>query len=149
MSSSLSSVSEEEEESKVEPVVSKVDIDTTFGADLEPDECEVVEGDDFIEVQTESDFGEEVSTQIAATGSLHYFGCHFSDKWYGQGYLAEMVLSAVTGRNDDEDNNGSNFVVDGGPDVDEDKLTEETTLFEKTFILKHRSLFSEKLSPDS
>ena len=57
MSLSLSSESEEEEESKVEPIVGKVDIDTTFGADLEPDECEVVEGDDFIETGTGSDFG--------------------------------------------------------------------------------------------
>ena len=31
-------------------MVSKFDIDTTFVADLEPDECEVVEGDDFIEI---------------------------------------------------------------------------------------------------
>ena len=43
----------------------------------------------------------------------------------------------------------SDSVVDVGPDVDEDELIEGKTLFEKTFILKHRSLFSEKLSPDS
>ena len=57
-------------------------------------------------------------------------------------------MSAVPGKNDGEDDNCSNFVVDGGPDVDEDKLIEEKTLFEKTFILKHRSLFSESVSPD-
>ena len=43
-------------------MVSKIDIDTTFGADVEPDECEVVDGDDFIEILYESEFGEEVST---------------------------------------------------------------------------------------
>ena len=112
---------------------SQVDIDTKFGADLEPDECKIVEGEDYIEIQYGAGFGEEVITSIAATVSLHYFGCPLSDKWFGQGNLAEMVLSAVTGRNDGEDDNFSKFI--DGPDVDEDKLIKEKTLFEKTFIL--------------
>ena len=58
-----------------------------------------------------------------------------------------MVFSAITGRNDEEDDDCFEF-VDDGPDVDEDKLIEEKTLFEKKVILKHRSLFSEKLSPN-
>ena len=36
--------------------------------------------------------------------------------------------------------------VDVGPDVDENVLIEQKTEFEKKFILKHRSLFSETLS---
>ena len=59
---------------------SKVDIDTKFGADLEPDECEVVEGPDYIEIKYGAQFGDEVNNQIAATASLHYFSCHLSDK---------------------------------------------------------------------
>ena len=65
--SSSSSESEEEEESKVEPVVSNVGVNTTFIADLVPDECEVLEGEDFIEIWMGSDFGEEVSTHILLT----------------------------------------------------------------------------------
>ena len=54
-------------------------------------------------------------------------------------------MSALTGRNDGGcDDNCSEFI--DGPYVDEDALIEEKTEFEKTFILKHRSLFSESLS---
>ena len=42
-----------------------------------------------------------------------------------------MVLSAVRGKSDGEDDNCSNFVVDGGPDVYEDKLIDEKTLLRK------------------
>ena len=59
-----------------------------------------------------------------------------------------MVLSTVQGKNDGEDDNDYKYVVDGGPDYDEDKLIEEKTLFENSFILKHRSLFSDELSPN-
>ena len=131
---------------KVDPVASKVEIDTKFGIDLESYKCEIVEGPDYIEIRYGAEFGDEVNDQIAATASLHYFGRHLSDKWFGQGNLAEIVLSAVTGRNKCEDDNGSKFI--DGPDVDEDKLIEKKTLFEKTFILKHGSPFSEKLSPN-
>ena len=58
-----------------------------------------------------------------------------------------MVMSALTGRNDGGcDDNCSEFV--DNPDIDEEALIEEKTEFEKTFILKHRSLFSESLSPN-
>ena len=56
MSSSLSSESKEEE-SKVEPVASKVDIDKKFRADLELDECEIVEREDYIEIRYGAEFG--------------------------------------------------------------------------------------------
>ena len=68
-----------------------------------------------------------------------------SEQWFGKD-LAETVLSAVQGKNDFGDKNCSEYVIDDSPNVDEDKLIEENTLFEKTFILKHRSLFSEDLS---
>ena len=48
--SSSSSELEEEEESKVKPVVTNVGVDTTLGAELAPDECEVLESEDFIEI---------------------------------------------------------------------------------------------------
>ena len=35
-----------------------------------------------------------------------------------------------------------------GPEINEEALIEEKTEFEKTFILKHRSIFSESLSPN-
>ena len=56
-SSGSSSESEEEEESKVEPVASKVDIDKKFRADLELDECEIVEREDYIEIRYGAEFG--------------------------------------------------------------------------------------------
>ena len=39
-------------------------------------------------------------------------------------------------------------MFDYGPDVDEEALIEEKTEFEKAFIRKFRSIFSESLSPD-
>ena len=46
----------------------------------------------------------------------------------------------------DDDENADMMSV--GPDVDEDKLIAEKYEFEKKSILKHRSLFSETLSPN-
>ena len=39
-------------------------------------------------------------------------------------------------------------MFDDGPDVDEEALIEGKTEYEKTYILKHRSIFSESLNPD-
>ena len=92
-------------------------------------------------------FGDNINDEIAAKASLHYLGKHYADKFFRQGQLEQLVMSALTGRNDGGcDDNCSEFVE--GPDVDEDTLIEEKTEFEKTFILKHKSLFSESLSPD-
>ena len=44
-------------------------------------------------------------------------------------------------------NNDSADMVSNGPDVDEDKLIAEKSEIERKYILKHKSLFSEKLSP--
>ena len=44
----------------------------------------------------------------------------------------------------DEDSDSTQF----GLDIDEDALKNEKNEFERKFILKHRSLFSESLSPD-
>ena len=39
-------------------------------------------------------------------------------------------------------------MLNDGPVVDEDALIEEKTEYEKAYILKHRSIFSESLHPD-
>ena len=39
-------------------------------------------------------------------------------------------------------------MFDDGPDIDEEALIEGKTEYEKTYILKHRSIFSESLKPD-
>ena len=57
LDSSSESEEDEEEVSKVGPVASKVEIDTKFGANLEPDECEIVEGPDYIEIIMGLTFG--------------------------------------------------------------------------------------------
>ena len=57
-------------------------------------------------------------------------------------------MSALTGKSDGgyDDKSCSEFI--DGPDINEEALIEEKTEFEKTFILKHRSLFSESLTPN-
>ena len=122
-------------------------MDAQFKAELQPDEVEVIEGSNFIEILCGSQFGDDINDQIVAMASLHYLGKHYADKFFRQGQLEQMVMSVSIGRNDGGyDNNCSEFV--DGPDVDGDTLIEEKTEFEKTFILKHRSLFSEELSPN-
>ena len=57
-------------------------------------------------------------------------------------------MSAISGKSDGGDDDSQCSMFDDGPAVDEEALIEEKTEYEKTFILKHRSVFSESLSPD-
>ena len=51
------------------------------------------------------------------------------------------------GKPDDDGDDDPNS-INVGPDINKNGLREQKTEFEKKFILKHRSLFSESLSPD-
>ena len=57
-------------------------------------------------------------------------------------------MSAISGKSDGGDDNSQCSMFYDGPVIDEEALIEEKTEFENTFILKHRSIFSESLSPD-
>ena len=57
-------------------------------------------------------------------------------------------MSALTGKSDGGVDDSQCLMFDDGPVIDEEAPIEEKTKFEKTFILKHRSLFSEKLAPN-
>ena len=54
---------------------------------------------------------------------LHYLGCHFCEQWFGKG-IAETVIFAIQGKTDVGDENGSEYVIDNSPDVDEEELIE-------------------------
>ena len=79
---------------------------------------------------------------MSSSASLHYLEHHFHEQWFGKD-LTETVLSTVHVMGDED---CSEYVGADGPGIGEDKFIEEKTEFEKTFILKHRSLFSEKFS---
>ena len=72
------------------------------------------------------------NTDIASNVTLHFLGGHFSQQLYGKYCLADMVMSALSGRSDGEYVDGSYSLVDIGPDVDEDELIEGKILFEKS-----------------
>ena len=57
-------------------------------------------------------------------------------------------MSALAGKSDGGVDDSQCSMFDDGPVIDEEALIEEKTKFEKTFIHKFRSLFSESLSPD-
>ena len=65
----------------------------------------------------------------------------------GEEGLAALVNTSPQGKPDD-DGYDDPYSVNVGPDIDEDELIAQKTEFERKFILKHRSLFSESLSPD-
>ena len=44
---------------------------------------EVVEGPDYIEICYGAEYGDVVNDKIVVTASLHYLGCHYSDKFFG------------------------------------------------------------------
>ena len=77
----------------------------------------------------------------------HYFSSHFATKWLGTDGLAAVVTMSSQGKPDDDGVDDLDS-VNIGPDIDKNELIEQKTEFEKKFILKHRSLFSESLSPD-
>ena len=57
-------------------------------------------------------------------------------------------MSPLAGKSDGGVDDSQSSTFDDGPVVYEEALIEEKTEFEKTFILKHRSLFSVSLSPN-
>ena len=77
----------------------------------------------------------------------NHFGKHFAHKWLGEEGLTALVNMSPHGKpHDDGDDDPDSISV--GPDVDEDELIAQKTEVEVKFILKHRSLFSESLSPN-
>merc|ERR1711873_167477 len=63
------------------------------------------------------------------------------------GLLSERVCSAISGKSaGGVDDNCSMF--DDSPQIDEEALIEEKTEYEKKFILKFRSIFSESFKPE-
>ena len=105
------------------------------------------EGKDDIDVCSGSNYQDEDSQAEAyCDAMMHYLGSHFTTKWFGAEGLAAMVSTSSQGKSDDEvvDDLDS---VDVGPDIDENELIKQKTEFEKKIIFKHRSLFSETLSP--
>ena len=66
-------------------MASEIEVDAHFRAELQPDEVEVVEGPDYIKIHKGAEYGDVVNDKIMATASLHYFGHHYSDKFFRQG----------------------------------------------------------------
>ena len=58
-----------------------------------------------------------------------------------------MMANSHKGKTNDEEDDDPDC-VDVGPDVDKDTLIEVKTEFEKKFILKFRSIFSESFKPE-
>ena len=107
---------------------------------------EVREGKDFIDVCLGSDYQDkDYQAEAYCDAMMHYLGSQFTTKCFGTEGLAAMVNMSSQGKSDDEVV-GDLDSVDIGPDIDENELIEQKTEFEKKFILKHRSLFSGKLS---
>ena len=64
------------------------------------------------------EFTDEASNaEIACDATLHYLWCQFSQQCYNKDGLAKMVMSALLGKNNGEDVDSSDLVVDVGPDV--------------------------------
>ena len=81
---------------------------------------------------------------------MHKLGKHAAQRLFpgvDYGLLSERVCSAISGKSDGGDDNQCSM-FDDGPDIDEEALIEGKTEYEKTYILKHRSIFSESLKTD-
>ena len=110
-----------------------------------------------VEVKTDGDsIKVELGANITGSNAVQeayadvfcaHFGEHFAKKWLGEEGLAALVGTSPQGKPDDDGDDDPDS-VNIGPDIDENKLIEQKTEFEKKFILKHRSLCSESLSPD-
>lgn len=61
--------------------------------------------------------------------------------------ISHLVMSALAGKSDGGADDSQCSMFDYGPDVNEEALIDEKTEFEKAFIKKLRSIFSEGLSP--
>ena len=87
---------------------------------------------------------EDSQAEAYCDAMMHYRGSHFATKWLCAEGLAAMVNTSSQGKSDDEVVDDLDSVI-VGPDIDENELIEQKTEFEKKFIRKHRSLFSETL----
>ena len=126
-----------------------------FAGDIGADEIEVWEGshvgnEALLEVHYPE--GTEMSNtdceEANAVAVMHRLGRFGAKKLVPGVDMANLVMSAISGKSDGGDDNSQCSMFDDGPVIDEEALIEEKTEFEKTFILKHRSVFSESLSPD-
>ena len=109
---------------------------------------EVREGRDHVKGELGSNYQDEIAQSEAHADVLcHYFSSHFTTKWLGADRLAAGVTMSSQGKPDDDGVDDLDYVIIG-PDIDENELIDQKTEFEKKFILKHRSLFSESLSLD-
>ena len=103
-----------------------------------PQELQITMGSDIL--------GEVEREKVISDTVFNYFGAYFAQKYLGPARAAAMSATTTQGKEDadDDDDDSANF----GPDIDKDALINEKNDFEKQFILRHRSLFSKKSSPD-
>ena len=81
---------------------------------------------------------------------MHRIGKHAAQCLFpgvDTGLLSERVCAAISGKSAGGVDDNCSF--DDSPDIDEEALIEEKTEYEKKFILKFRSIFSESLKPDN
>ena len=114
-------------------------------------DCCFVDNSCMVEVQFPS--GNMSSTEVEEINSiavLNRIGRHARNNLIpglNADLLSERVCAALSGKSVGGDDDNS-CMFDDSPDVDEDALIEGKTEYEKTFILKHRSIFSESIKPD-
>ena len=115
---------------------------------LPADMVEVRVTGDSIEVKLGANITEEDAIQEAyADVFCNKFGQHFAQEWLGEEGLAALINTPTQGKPDDDGDDDPDS-ISVGPDVDKDELIAQKNEFERKFILKHRSLFSESLSHD-
>ena len=96
--------------------------------------------------------GEDISegqtvAEACSDALCNTFGSHYARELLGEEGLATLLVdTSKQGKPDDDDDDDPGSTV--GPNVDEEELIAQKTEFERKFILKFRSLFSESLSPD-
>ena len=83
-----------------------------------------------------------------AVAVMHRLGHYRTQKLFPGVDYSHMVMSALSGKSHGGDDNSQCSMFDDGPEINDEALIEEKTEFEKTFILKHRLIFSESLSPN-
>ena len=127
-----------------------------FAGEIPEDSIQVVDAcnvdnECMVEVQFPSGNLSSVEVEeINAITIMNRIGRHAAQNLFpgvDTGLLSERVCAAISGKSaGGVDDNCSMF--DDSPDVDEEALIEEKTEYEKKFILKFRSIFSESLKPE-
>ena len=139
------SESESEEDTDIAHVTGSTE---GLNGPLLADMVEVRVTGDSIEVELRANITEEDTIQEAyADVFCNEFGQHFAREWLGEEGLAALINTPTQGKPDDDGDDDPDS-PNVGPDMDEDELIAQKTEFERNFILKFRSLFSESLSPD-